>query len=188
MILYSHANKSHFLNKGLHLASFSKWEKWPMLFLVCNHVTRRPCWLTRQQTFYKNTITLFVLVLFSISLGTYNRPKRNCLRKCWEGQQRLLWYFWKKADTFFPAEFAYKRVKYPAKRIAYVPVNQHGRRDVICKPTVPKKSKTIDIIMPRITGFYSIKHFHSSLCTIFLREGVVVVFVIIAPCNLYHAE
>ena len=42
--------------------------------------------------------------------------------------------------------------------------------------------------MSRITGFYYIKHFHSSLCAIFLREGVVVVFVIIAPCNLYHAE
>ena len=179
MILYSHANKSHFLNKGLHLASFWKWEKWPMLFLVCNHVTRRPCCLTRQQTFYKNTITLFVLVLFSISLGTYNRPKRNSLQKCWEGQQRLLWYFWKKADTFFPAEFTYKRVKFPAKRNAYVPVNHHGRRDVICKPTVPKKSKTIDIItlfnlvtlMPRITGFYHTKHFHSSLCTFFSTSG-----------------
>ena len=103
--------------------------------------------------------------------------------------------FLKKASTFFSAEFVLKSVQFPAKRNAYVPVNQHGRRDVICKPAVPKKSKTIDIItlfnlvtlMPRITGFYYIKHFHSSLCTFFLRQGVVV-FVIIAPRNLYHAE
>ena len=77
------------------------------------------------------------------------------------------------------AEFALKNVQFPAKRNAYVPVNQHGRRDVICKPAVPKKSKTIDIItlfnlvtlMPRITGFYHTKHFHSSLCTFFSTSG-----------------
>ena len=41
--------------------------------------------------------------------------------------------------------------------------------------------------MPSITGFYYIKHFHPNLF-FFLREGVVLVFVIIAPCDLYHAE
>ena len=87
--------------------------------------------------------------------------------------------FLKKAYTFFSAEFAVKSVQFPAKRNAHVPVNQHGRRDVICKPAVPKKSKTIDIItlfnlvtlMPRITGFYHTKHFHSSLCTFFSTSG-----------------
>ena len=73
--------------------------------------------------------------------------------------------FLKKAHTFFFVEFALKNVQFPAKRNAYVPVNQHGRRDVICKPAVHKKSKTIDIItlinlvtlMPRFTGFFLYK-------------------------------
>ena len=134
---------------------------------------------------YHNTLCSSIVFNFSWDLQS---PQEKLLTKMLGRTTKTIMVFLKKADTFFPAEFAYKRVKYPAKRIAYVPVNQHGRRDVICRPTVPKKSKTIDIIMPRITGFYSIKHFHSSLCTIFLREGVVVVFVIIAPCNLYHAE
>ena len=156
-----------------------------MLFLVCNHVIRRPCWLTRQQTFFKYIIILFVVsanfcisIVFNFSWDLQS-PEEKLVPKTFGGTTKGIRVFLKKAYTFFFAEFALKSVQFPAKRNAYVRVNQHGRRDVICKPAVPKKSKTIDIItlfnlvtlMPRITGFYYIKHFHSSLCTFFSTSG-----------------
>ena len=132
---------------------------------------------------------------FQFLLGLTVAPREISSEKVWRDNKGYYGIFEKGLYIFFFAEFALKSVQFPAKRNAYVPVNQHGRRDVICRPAVPKKSKTIDIItlfnlvtlMPRFTGFYNIKHFHSSLCTFFLRQGVVV-FVIIAPRNLYHAE
>ena len=30
------------------LSSMSIWNKWPNLFLICSHVTRRPCWWSMQ--------------------------------------------------------------------------------------------------------------------------------------------